>query len=49
MEALLEIVRRDRNWREGEARKQLVALFELAAGEPGLVGEYRRKLASMLH
>lgn len=49
MEALLEILRRNRNWQEGEARKQLVALFELAAGQPELVAEYRRKLARMLY
>lgn len=49
MDELLEILRRDRNWKEGEARKQLLALFELAAAQPELVGEYRRKLARMLH
>ena len=49
MDALLEILRRDRNWRDGEARKQLLAVFELAAGEPQLVAEYRRKLAGVLH
>jgi putative thioredoxin len=49
MDALLEILRRARNWRDGEARRELIAMFELAAGEPVLVGEYRRKLASALH
>jgi putative thioredoxin len=49
MEALLEILRRDKGWRDGEARKQLLALFDLAAGQPQLVTEYRRKLASMLY
>lgn len=49
MEALLEIVRRSKDWRDGEARKQLLALFDLASGEPALVHEYRRKLAGMLH
>jgi putative thioredoxin len=49
MDELLEILRRDRNWKDGEARKQLLALFELATGQPDLVGEYRRKLASTLH
>jgi putative thioredoxin len=48
MEELLEIVRREKTWRDGEARKQLLALFELA-GEPDLVSEYRRKLASVLY
>lgn len=49
MDALLEIVQRDKTWRDGEARKQLLALLELAAGDRALVSEYRRKLASMLH
>ena len=48
MDELLEIVRRAKDWKEGEARRQLLALFSLA-GEPELVGEYRRKLASALH
>ena len=49
MDELLEIVRRDKSWREGEARKQLLALFNLAAADPTLVTEYRRKLAATLH
>jgi putative thioredoxin len=49
MEELLELVRRARNWQDGIARTQLIALFTLAAGEPELVSEYRRKLASTLH
>jgi putative thioredoxin len=49
MEELLELVRRARNWRDGIARTQLLTLFTLAANEPELVSEYRRKLASTLH
>jgi putative thioredoxin len=49
MEHLLEIVRRERNWRDGEARRQLLGLFNVAAADSGLVAEYRRKLASALH
>ena len=49
MEALVEIVRTDKNWRDGEARTQLLHLFTLAAGEPDLVSEYRRKLATALY
>ena len=49
MEQLLEIVRREKNWRDGEARRQLVALFNVASHDPHLVSEYRRKLASVLH
>src|SRR2546426_11453489 len=31
MDQLLEIVQRDKNWRDGEARRQLLTLFTLAA------------------
>jgi putative thioredoxin len=49
MEELLAIVRKDRNWRDGEARRQIVSLFTLAAHDPDLVAEYRRKLATTLY
>jgi len=49
MDELLELVRRARTWREGIARTQLLSLFTLAANDPQLVAEYRRKLASALH
>lgn len=49
MDQLLEILRRDRGWRDGEARKQMLAIFNLAAGEAELVSEYRRKLSSALY
>lgn len=49
MDQLLEILRRDRAWRDGEARKQMLAIFNLAAGETELVSEYRRKLSSALY
>jgi putative thioredoxin len=48
MDELLEIVRRAKDWKEGEARKQILSLFTLA-GEPELVSEYRRKLSSALY
>ena len=48
LEHLLEIVRRNKSWRDGEARKQMIAIFNLAAADEDLVGEYRRKLASVL-
>jgi len=48
MDELLEIVRRAKDWKDGEARKQMVALFSLAADQPELVSEYRRKLSSAL-
>ncbi|HUN68895.1 MAG TPA: thioredoxin [Burkholderiales bacterium] len=49
LEALLEIVRRAKTWKDGEARKQMVAIFNLAADDPDLVSEYRRKLGAALH
>jgi putative thioredoxin len=49
MEQLLEVVRLGRHTQADEARTQLVSLFTLAAAEPALVAEYRRKLASALH
>jgi putative thioredoxin len=48
MDELLEILKRAKNWREGEARKQLLSLFTLASSQPALVAEYRRKLASAM-
>ena len=49
LEELLEIVRRDKDWKDGEARKQILAIFNLAENQPDLVSEYRRKLASALN
>ena len=49
MDELLEIIRRDKSWRDGEARKQMLAMFDLASAYPALVSEYRRKLASALN
>jgi putative thioredoxin len=49
MEELLEVVRLGRHSQADEARAQLVSLFALAASEPALVAEYRRKLATALH
>jgi putative thioredoxin len=49
MEQLLEIIRRNKAFRDDAARKQMVAIFGLAAAEPDLVSEYRRKLASALY
>ena len=49
LDELLEIVRRDRNWKDGIARKQILAIFNLAEQQPDLVSDYRRKLASALN
>jgi putative thioredoxin len=49
MDELLEITRKDKDWKEGEAKRQLLAIFNLAADQPELVSEYRKKLASALY
>jgi putative thioredoxin len=46
MDELLEILRKSKDWKDGEARKQMLAIFNLAADEPELVSEYRRKFSS---
>jgi putative thioredoxin len=49
LDELLEIVRRDRDWKDGEARKRILAIFNLAEDQQELVSDYRRKLASALY
>lgn len=48
LEHLLEIVRRDRNWNEEAARKQLLQLFDAWGPKEPLVAEGRRRLSSLL-
>jgi putative thioredoxin len=48
MDELLEIIRRNKDFQDGAARKQMLAIFSLAA-DPDLVSEYRKKLASALY
>jgi putative thioredoxin len=47
VEALFEVLRQNRNYRDGEAKQALLALFEYLGDDPG-VKEYRRRLASVL-
>ena len=49
LDELLQIVRRAKDWRDGEAKRQVLAIFSLAADQPELVSEYRRKLAELLY
>jgi putative thioredoxin len=49
LDELLEILRRDKDWKDGEARKQVLNIFQLAEDQAELVSEYRRKLASALY
>jgi len=45
---LLEIIRRDRQWNEEEARKQLLKIFEALGPTDPVTVESRRKLSSIL-
>jgi putative thioredoxin len=48
IDELLEIIRRDREWNDGEARKQLINIFDALGPADQLVMESRRKLSSIL-
>ena len=48
LEQLLEIVARDRSYRDDSARLKVLAVFEMAADDPDLVTEYRGRLSSLL-
>lgn len=45
---LLEIVRADRTFQDDIGRVKMLEVFEMAAGEPDLVAQYRSKLSSVL-
>ena len=49
MDELLEIIRCDKEFRDGAARKQMLAIFALATDQAELVSAYRKKLASALY
>ena len=46
-EELLEMLKTDRDWNDGLARKHLVAAFNLI-DDAELVGTYRRRMSSLL-
>ena len=46
-DTLLELLKRDRSWREGQPRKSLIEAFSLVEDED-LVGRARRRMASLL-
>jgi putative thioredoxin len=48
LDQLLEIVKRDRKYRDEGARLKILAVFEMAADHPDLVTEYRGRLSSLL-
>jgi putative thioredoxin len=47
LEHLLDVLKADRNWNDGQARKHLVAAFSVL-DDADLVGTYRRKMSSLL-
>ncbi len=49
LEQLLEIVKRDRGFRDDVGRRKMLAVFDMAAGEPELVSDYRRRLSATLY
>ncbi|MGP3661684.1 thioredoxin [Burkholderia gladioli] len=46
---LLEIVQRDRGFKDDVGRKTMVSVFELASDQPNLVAAWRRKLSAALY
>jgi len=49
LEQLLDIVKRDRTFRDDIGRKTMLSVFDLAAHQPQLVSEWRRKLSMALN
>jgi putative thioredoxin len=48
MDGLLDVLRQDKNYRKGEARTVLLALFALLGDDDPITREYRDELASIL-
>lgn len=49
LEQFMELLKRDRNWGDGAARKGLLAVFELLGEDDERVGRYRRQMFALLH
>jgi putative thioredoxin len=49
LDQLLEVVRRDRTYRDDVARKTMLKVFELLGNQGELVSEFRKKLASAMN
>jgi putative thioredoxin len=48
MDGLLDILRQDKRYRNGQIRKVMIGLFELLGDQNPLTGQYRKELASVL-
>jgi putative thioredoxin len=48
MELLLQLMQKDRGFRNDAGRESLIKVFELLGDDP-LVGQYRRRMANLLH
>ena len=48
MDGLIDVLRRDKNYRSGLARKVMLGLFELMGEQSDLIRQYRAELASVL-
>ena len=48
MDGLLDVLREDKQYRQGEARLVLLGLFEILGDESSLARDYRREMASIL-
>jgi len=49
VDALMEILRRDRNFDDGAVRRGLLTVFDTLGGEHPLVKHYRGELARLIH
>jgi putative thioredoxin len=49
MQHLLELMRRDRNFRDDIGRKGLLSVFTLLNNQGTLVNQYRSKMSSLLY
>ncbi len=49
LEQLIEVIRRDRNYDQGAARRTFLSVLDLAADRPALVSDYRKKLSLLLN
>lgn len=48
LQQLLEVMQRDRSYKDDAGRKGLIRLFEMLGSENPLVAEYRRRMATLL-